>query len=608
MNLRHTPRRSRPRGNHLSLPGQQAARPVPRRRKPAGVLLLLVLLLAAGAGPARALQHLTCGQAWLKNMVRIGVLQDPKTLNIWLASDVWTRHVLRLVYSTLYVREPKNLELIPWLAAEDARYDHEKLTYTIKLRKARWSDGSEFTAEDVAFTAWLVKKFRVPRYSSKWRFVKKIEVLDKHTIRFTLKKPKAIFLTRTLATPIVQKKQWAPIAAQALKTKKPLATLLHFKMDNPVGTGPFVVKKRRSGTYLYMEPNPHFFARGMLIAGRRLGPYVKGIIFKVYGTSDAAILALRKGSIDMYLNGIQPGYLDQLRGDPHIRLFRSKKSAIYYFGFNLRRKPFSDRAFRRAVATLIDKDFIIKRVLQGMAIPMKSIVPPGNIFYYNENLTCYGQGLTRKERIRQAWRILKKAGYSWRKPPVDAEGRLDLPAEELRGPDGKPIRPFTILTPPADYDPNRAMAGMLIQEWLRQLGMPAEYRSMAFSALLRQVKYKHDFDCFVLGYGRLSLDPGYMRIFFHSKQDKRRGWNMSGYHNPYYDKISLRSDGAMDPVKRRELLLEMQRIISEDVPYFPLYCPILVEGARTDRFQGWVPMLEGIGNLWSFCEIKPVTR
>ena len=60
----------------------------------------------------------------------------------------------------------------------------------------------------------------------------------------------------------------------------------------------------------------------------------------------------------------------------------------------------------------------------------------------------------------------------------------------------------------------------------------------------------------------------------------------------------------MDIEKRRSLIWEMQRIIMEDIPYFPLYNPKLVEGVRTDKFSGWVQMLGGIGNIWSFCQIR----
>ena len=50
----------------------------------------------------------------------------------------------------------------------------------------------------------------------------------------------------------------------------------------------------------------------------------------------------------------------------------------------------------------------------------------------------------------------------------------------------------------------------------------------------------------------------------------------------------------------------MQRMIADDLPYIPLYKPSVVEAVRRDRFEGWVEMLEGIGNIWSVCQVKPV--
>ena len=60
----------------------------------------------------------------------------------------------------------------------------------------------------------------------------------------------------------------------------------------------------------------------------------------------------------------------------------------------------------------------------------------------------------------------------------------------------------------------------------------------------------------------------------------------------------------MDKEKRQKLIKEMQSIILQDVPYIPLYTPDLIEAVREDKFTGWVETLEGIGNLWSFCQLK----
>lgn len=553
-----------------------------------------LLCLGLSAGPGLALSN---------DIIRVGVLEEPKSLNLWLANDTWSQRVVDLIYEPLYVHSPKGPELVPWLAAGQPQLDAANLTYTVKLRPAKWSDGSELTAADVVFTGQLIQNFQIPLQSSKWKFIKKVEALDKHTVRYWLTRPKAIFLTRTLLTPIVQKKQWEPVAKAAQGKQKPLQVLLRFKVDKPVGTGPFMLASWKKGVFVYLQANPHFFGRQQTIAGYTLGPYIKGMILKVFGTADAAVLALRKGEIDYYWNSIQPGYIQQIKGDPNIKLFVNKKSALYFLGFNLRKAPFNDVNFRRAVATLVSKEFIIKRILQGEAEVMHSLIPPGNEFYYNDQVPRYGNGLSWNDRVKAAYAILKKAGYTWQVPPVSASGEV-VKGQGIRLPGGQPMAEFTILTPPADYDPHRAMSGQMIQEWLRAMGIPALSRPMAFGAMVQRIKDQRNFDCFVLGYAKLSLDPGYLRAFFHSAMDRPRGYNMSGYRNPDFDRVADESENAMDPAVRQKLIHKMQAMIMQEVPYVPLYNPLVVEGVRKDRFTGWVSELGGVGNEWSFCLIK----
>ena len=558
-------------------------------------VLPMLILLSLG---------LSATQSNAANYLRIGLPEEPRTLNIWLASDRSSHQILSQIYQPLYKRDPDTLKLIPWLAEGDPLFDPETLSYTVKIKPSKWSDGSEVTSEDVAFTGRLIKDFRIPRYVSRWNFIKKIETPDKHTVRFYLEEPKAIFLSRTLTISIVQKREWITIVKTAKGSEKPLTTLLNHKIEKPVGTGPFVLKEWKQGAYLFLQKNKYFFGAKREISGRMLGPHIDSIIFKIYATSDAAILALKKGSIDMFWWSIQAGYLQDLKRQKDIRIFSSEKSGLYYLGFNVRKPPFNDVNLRRAVATLIDKDFIISRILQGLATKMNSVVPPGNQFWHCPDAPRYAEGLNREERTKRAYEILREAGYRWHVPPVNKEGEV-VKGKKILLPNGHPMEQFTILTPPADYDPLRAMVGMIIQKWLSVFGIPASAKPMAIGSLIQQVKGRRQFDAFIMGYGRLDIDPDWMRNFFHSSNDKARGWNMSGYKNPDFDRIAEESADTLDREKRRKLIWEMQRIILRDIPYMPLYNPKLLEAVRTDKFNGWVETLGGIGNSWSFCEVRP---
>ena len=537
-------------------------------------------------------------------MLRIGLPEEPKTLNIWLASDANSHKVLSQMYQPLFVRNPDSLKLTPWLAEAEPVFDEKTLSYTVRIKEAKWSDGSELTSEDVAFTGNFIKEFKIPRYISRWDFIERIDTPDKRTVRFYLNEPKAIFLSRTLVTSIVPKSEWSHVVKSARESEKPLITLLNHKVENPLSSGPFVFKEWKQGAYVFLQKNKFFFGAGKNIDEFSMGPNIDGIIFKIFGTSDTAILSLKKGSIDMFWWNVQPGYLEDLKKHDRIKVFSSEKNGLYYMGFNVRKQPFDDVNLRHAIATLIDKDFIISRILQGYGVKMNSVVPPGNRLWYYPDVPKYADGADREERIKKAYEILSNAGYTWEIPPVDRDGNVAR-GKGIYLPNGQLMEKFTILTPPADYDPLRALSGTIIQEWLRLAGIPVTAKPMAFGSLIQQVKGRRQFDTFILGYGNLDLDPDWIRNFFHSENDKPMGWNMSGYRNPEFDSIAEESSRTIDDEKRRELVWLMQKIILRDVPYIPLYNPKLNEAVRTDKFEGWVETLGGIGNVWSLCTLTP---
>ncbi|MCP3944819.1 MAG: ABC transporter substrate-binding protein [Desulfobacteraceae bacterium] len=563
------------------------------------LLLLVIMLIAVAAFLS------SCQKPRNPGLLNIGLPEEPRSLNLWLGTDANSRKILSQIYQPLYRRHPETLEIIPWLARENPVFDKKNLTYTVKLRDVKWSDGSDFTSEDVLFTKQMVFDFKIPRYYSKWNIIKKIEAPDAHTVVFHLKKPSAIFMSRVMTVPMVSKKEWGTIAKEALTKAKPLRSLQDYEIEKPLGTGPFVLSEYKKGSYIHMKKNPYFFGRGQKIGNHLLGPYVDSLLFRIYGTSDVAILALEKGDIDYYWGDIQPGYLKDLKELDSIDLYFNKKSALYFLGFNLRKPPFNDKLLRQAVAMVVNKEFILTRILQNFGTPMQSVIPSGNHFWFNPNVRKYEDGKTRDERIKSAYGLLKAAGYSWDTPPVSEDGKIVTPSD-IRLPSGETMDDIVILTPPADYDPKRAFTGTMVQEWCRQIGLPAFSRPMAFNSLLDTVKGKHEFDAFILGYGKLNLDPDYLRSFFDSKNDKPRGWNMSGYHNLKFDKLARMQTTLIDEKKRKVVIWKMQEMILEDLPYLPLYNPYVIEAIFNERFDGWVSKVDGIGNIWSMCVVKPV--
>jgi ABC-type transport system substrate-binding protein len=81
---------------------------------------------------------------------------------------------------------------------------------------------------------------------------------------------------------------------------------------------------------------------------------------------------------------------------------------------------------------------------------------------------------------------------------------------------------------------------------------------------------------------------------------------MSGYRNPEFDKLAELQQSTVDLPARRQMIFQMQAMVLEDVPYYPLYNPHIIEATVNKRFAGWVDRVDGIGNIWSLCMVKPV--
>ncbi|MBW1804612.1 MAG: ABC transporter substrate-binding protein [Deltaproteobacteria bacterium] len=381
--------------------------------------------------------------------------------------------------------------------------------------------------------------------------------------------------------------------------------MLQGKMvKKPVGLGPFTLKSLKENTFIFLVKNEHFFGKGKIISGRELGPYIDGVIFKLYETLSNATLALKNRQIDFLWKGVSQAFVEDLIRDPNIIVPMTLDSGYRYLAFNLRRIPMSDPSFRRAVAYLIDKDFITKQILHDHGQRIDTFVPPLNTFYYNANTPVYGRGMDRKARTQKAYSILTAAGYIWKTPPLDANGSLEK-GLGLTMPDGKPIPSLTLKTPSAEYDTEIAATGQLIQEWLRNFGIPVSWETMAFDGLVQKVRNSRDFDMFLLGWRNLSFDPDYLRRFFHSSYDRPNAWNYTGYINAEFDLMADLQAKTLVPEERKKIVMRLQAQLMDDLPYVPLYVPHRMEGVRIDRLSGWVSQVGGVGNIWSFCLLRP---
>ena len=580
---------------------------------------------------------------------RIGIAEDLTTTNHWayLGPDgtVWNGYVLGGSKPALYGYSAQRYDWIPSLASDfpsplvEEVVDYEAFwTTEVELKQGvMWSDGNEVTAEDFAFTAHTAAELQL---TGNWPsivdpdYFGRAEALDPHKLKIYFKqKPGLARWQFGLAfMPIFSKAYWEPVvdtATQAGDLTEQQKALFAYVPDGEPSAGGFLFDRWERGAFAEKDTNPDYYFSGSRVAQYANGAYVtsksgvyeftafgepagetileytegpnsESTIYSIYGSQDAAVLALKKGDIDFMLNplGLSKGLQDQLAGEPGLTTIENTSDGMRYLGFNFRKAPMDDRAFRQAVATLIDKEFLVDTVLQGVAIPIYTTVPEGNAAWYNPDVPLIGQGLSRAERVTQAVALLKDAGFTWdTEPRMSEDGNfVEQLGEGLKMPSGEPVPSMEVLAPSAGYDPLRSTFAIWIERWLNEIGIPLRANLTGFNVIVEKVFDQQDFDMWILGWA-LEPFPDYLESFFHSKHSELEGYNPGGYNNPEFDRLAEQLLAETDLEMARQQVFEMQAFLAEDLPYVVLFDTPIVETFRSERVE--FPYTETWGGLQS---------
>ncbi|MEM4970107.1 MAG: ABC transporter substrate-binding protein [Sulfolobales archaeon] len=508
--------------------------------------------------------------------VIVSLRSDLLTMNPFMQSLIDEFSVMELVYDTLY-RQALNGSFIPWLASRVEVTDNGTLWKFYIRDGVKWHDGVPLTAEDVEFTLNYTVKWRFPTRSNVWEPIERVW-REGNVVYVKLKYPYAAFPAALASLFIVPKHIWANIS-------DPM-TFSNF--ENPIGSGPFMWSERKAGDYIVLKANENYWAGA---------PKIKGVIFKIYGTSDAAYQATVTGEIDAMNNLFIPPHLvpkamEEVSRNPSLKIHFREPIYFQYLTVKLTRYPFSLKEFREAMLYAINVTEIIEIVYGGRAKPgsLGTMPPifsemPGNF---------YRPGLEKEKlypfNLTKANEILDKLGFK-------------------RGPDGVRVTPngtrleFNLLV--SSIYPDRVRIAEMIRNWFAQIGIKINVQVLDHRTVVSRL-LNHDFDMVIIGIW-LS-DPDDWFLLLHSSSAVKGGFNSAEYVNPEVDRLLEAQRRAIDINERRELLWRLQEIVARDIPYIPL---VHIQEAylyRTDRFVGWqLSKLFEPANFWSFMSLRPAT-
>lgn len=522
--------------------------------------LWLVLALAACSAPTNDSQTNTVEPAAEDSVPAFGdrlvdaSIGDASNLIPMIASDAASHAVAGQLYLPL-LRYDRNLKLIGQLA-ENWEVSQDSLSITFHIRPGlKWSDGVPFTSADCLFTLRLIQdEHTQSAYKSDYVMVKRAEAPDARTFIVHYDEPFSPALS-----------SWASLAILP-KHIFEHEDIMHTELSRHprASIGPYFLADWQSQQSILMRANPDYFDGKVWIAER---------LTRIIPDPATQFLELSAGRLDeMGLSPMQYTRLFDMKPvlKNNYKRYKYLDFVYTYLGFNLKRKPFTDRRVREAIAYAIDRQELVDGVLLGLGQVIASPYKPGTQ-WVNKNLK------PRPYSPEKAKQLLKEAGWS----DSNGDGILDK--------DGKPLS-FTILT--NNGNKQRADAATIMQQRLKQVGIAVKVRLVEWSAFIENFINKRDFDAVILGWS-LSPEPDQYSIW-HSSQTGPRQFNFLSYSNPKVDKALVDARRTFDSAERKRLYDIMQQQIYDDVPMVFLYAPYSLPVFHK-RIHGIDPAPAGIG-------------
>src|SRR5277367_4816551 len=297
---------------------------------------------------------------------------EPKTFNPLLAADDASETVRYLTGGVLVRVNRLTQDLEPELAIS-WKVTNAGKTITFQLRDGlRFSDGSAFSADDVAYT---IQQLMDPALHSPtgdaFRSAEgkvETEILPKNRVRITFPAPIA-GLDRL----------FDQVAIMSAKSpQKEMAVL-----------GPYFVGENKAGAYLILKRNPNYWEKDP--SGRPL-PYIESVRLDIQQNRDIEMLRLTRGEIH-FINSLDAEYFDKVAAqDPAMAHDAGPSLDSEEMWFNqvassplpaYKKAWFSSTNFRRAVSEAINREDMARIVFRGHARPAVGPVSPANKFWFN---------------------------------------------------------------------------------------------------------------------------------------------------------------------------------------------------------------------------------
>ncbi len=288
--------------------------------------------------------------------------------------------------------------------------------------------------------------------------------------------------------------------------------------SEPIGTGPFRFAEWVRGDRIVLARSPEYHVKGL--------PKLDKVVFRFIADPNATLAALKAGDVDASLFGLGPEHVQELQKDPRFQVIVGDTTNDVVLAMNNSRKPYADVRVRRALTHAIDKQDVLKGAMFGMGRILGSNVDPLNPYFVDlAGAMPYDPARAKK--------LLAEAGY-----PNGFDTVLKV----------SPQYYYTV------------RSGEIIADQLQKVGVRVKIEQIEWGQWIARVWREAEYDLTIIGHAEAWDIGNYAKPKYYFRYDSAK-----------FQDLFRKSEVTLDGPARRDLYVQMQKMLVADAPVVWLF-------------------------------------
>lgn len=423
--------------------------------------------------------------------------------------------------------------------AESWDVSDDGLTWTFKLRDAKWSDGKPITADDFVYS-W--NRLVDPKTGADYEYMlDMVKGYDKKKLEISAPDPKTFVVKLSVKCPYFEEICAFPAVMPVRKDMIEANKTWTSSPDTLISNGPFKLEKWDHNQAITMVKNPEYYDQDSVKAEK--------LSFHLQDDQNAIYASYRSGDLD-FVNSVPQEEIKKLLETKELKI--KPYVGTYFVCFNTEKPPFNDPKVRKAFSLAIDRNFIINQVT-GRGEESATAYVPAGVYdakgaegddfrkvggdYYSIKDEDY------EKNVEEAKKLMEEAGFK------DGAG-----------------------FPQIDYlyntdENHKAIAEALQNMWQEKLGVKVNLQNQDWNVFLKERK-EGNYNIARHGWIADYNDP----MSFIDMWLTGGGNNDAQYKNPEFDKLVKAAKATSDQDERMKNMHKAEDIlIGQDNVVAPIY-------------------------------------